>query len=159
MNGETEENATTAGQLNADGLGCTECDPQIERDTSKETVSSPNEMLRELPADKAIDPVTVSARLLFASSTTLSSTGAALTSINPALASKICCAVGAIAVVPAAPIMKPFTARLAGLSGVWSTCGNGARMLATSANKCVRRLRPMGRRVAVPNKRRTKFWP
>jgi hypothetical protein len=35
----------------------------------------------------------VSARLLFASSTTLCSTGAALNIHNPALALKICCAV------------------------------------------------------------------
>ena len=40
-----------------------------------------------------LDAVTVSARLLFASSTTLCSTGAALNIHNPALALKICCAV------------------------------------------------------------------
>jgi hypothetical protein len=54
MNGETEENATTAGQLIADGLRCTEGDPLIGRDTSKEIVRSLNEMLRELATDKAV---------------------------------------------------------------------------------------------------------
>jgi len=61
MNGETERNATTAGQLIAGGLGCTEGDPSIGRDTSKEIVDSLNEMLRELAADKAVG-VTVRSR-------------------------------------------------------------------------------------------------
>jgi hypothetical protein len=54
MNGETGRNVTTAGQLIADGLECTEGDPRIGRDTSKEIVDSLNEMLSELAADKAL---------------------------------------------------------------------------------------------------------
>src|SRR5258708_3197307 len=61
MNGETERNASRAGQLIAGGLGCTEGDASIGRDTSKEIVDSLNEMLRELAADKAVG-VTVRSR-------------------------------------------------------------------------------------------------
>jgi len=62
----------------------------------------------EVSTKGTLDAVTVSARLLFTSSTTLCSMGAALNIHNSALALKICCALvctWAIAVVAAAPIM------------------------------------------------------
>jgi hypothetical protein len=55
MKEEAHKNATTAGQLVANGLGCIEGDPQIGRDTSKELIRSLNDMLEELAADVAID--------------------------------------------------------------------------------------------------------
>jgi hypothetical protein len=52
LQGETQENATTPGQLIANGLKCTKGDARIGRDTDMPLVRSLNDMLQELSAKK-----------------------------------------------------------------------------------------------------------